>query len=364
MGTVMGVGVTHFPPLSHPDHGMASALRWTLEDPAIPDEWRDPANWPQAMRDEWDEDGGEAAAAGHRAELVAGFARVRKELAAFGPDALLIVGDDQYENFREDLIPPYALLAYDDQEVRPWHPTQATRGVMPRENIWGEGPDTTFLVRGRRDIALYLAERLLDDGFDAAYAYKPLHHPGIPHAFMNTLLYLDYDRTGFDLPIIPLAVNCYGRRVVSRTGGLSRFANREPFDPPSPSPRRLMDLGAGIMRALVDSPWRVALIASSSWSHAFLCDSTWRLRPDTAADRRLYEAFVESDWGRWRTVSLGEIEAAGQQELLNWFVLAGAMEEGQGRLLWSTFIETRVFNTNKVFACFDEAPGGERIGHD
>ena len=31
-------------------------------------------------------------------------------------------------------------------------------------------------------------------GVDMAYAYKPLHFPGIAHAFLNTLLYLDYDR--------------------------------------------------------------------------------------------------------------------------------------------------------------------------
>jgi Catalytic LigB subunit of aromatic ring-opening dioxygenase len=275
---------------------------------------------------------------------------------------MVIVGDDQYENFREDVIPPYAILAYEDREARPWHPTQATRGVMPPENVWGEGPETSFLVRGRRDIALALTTWLLDHDFDVAYAYEPLHHHGIPHAFMNTILYLDYERTGFNVPVIPLAVNCYGRRVISRTGGLSRFAVTTPFDPPSPRPRRLMDLGAALLGAILDSPWRIALVASSSWSHAFLCDRTWRLHPDTAADRRLYEAFTAADWTTWGAVSLDEIEAAGQQELLNWFVLAGAMELGQVPLLWSTFIETGIFNTNKVFACFDvvEATGSEQ----
>ena len=43
---------------------------------------------------------------------------------------------------------------------------------------------------------------------------------------------------------------------------------------------------------------RVALVASSSWSHAFLNDKDWHLRPDTAADRRLYDAFVAADWQR------------------------------------------------------------------
>lgn len=363
MGAVLGVGLTHFPPLCHPDAGLSAALRWTLQDPAIPEGLRTPGGWTARMQSEWADDEGLAAAGRHRADLVAGFAQVRKELEAFAPDALLVVGDDQYENFREDVIPPFALLAYGDREAQPWHPSQATRGVMPPENVWGEGPDTTFAVRGRRDIALSLVSSLLEDQFDMAYAYEPLHHPGIPHAFMNTLLFLDYDRTGFDVPMIPLAVNCYGRRVISRTGGLSRFANDAPFDPPSPTPRRLMDLGAALVRAIRRSPWRIALVASSSWSHAFLCDATWRLHPDIPADRRLYDALTTGAWDVWRSVGLDEIEAAGQQELLNWFVLAGAMEETGAPLSWSTFIETGIFNTNKVFATFDVTEGaGEATG--
>lgn len=364
MGAVLGVGLTHFPPLCHPDEGLAAALRWTLDDPDLPEQLRTPAGWPEAMRAEWSDDEGMAAARRHRAELLAGFARVRQELEAFAPDALLVVGDDQYENFREDVIPPYTVLAYEDRQARPWHPTQSTRGVMPRQNVWGEGPDTSFEVRGRRDIALSLTSSLLAADFDVAYAYEPLHHQGIPHAFMNTRLFLDYERTGFDVPMVPLAVNCYGRRVISRTGGLSRFANDTPLDPPSPSPRRLMDLGAALMTIILRSPWRIALVASSSWSHAFLCDRTWRLHPDTPADRRLYRAFVEGDWDRWRSTSLDEIEESGQQELLNWFVLAGAMEKARAPLAWSSFVETTIFNTNKVFASFEAVGGDGGVGTD
>jgi hypothetical protein len=47
-----------------------------------------------------------------------------------------------------------------------------------------------------------------------------------------------------------------------------------------------MTLGVALAEAVLDSPWRIALVASSSWSHAFLCDHTYLLRPDTPADRR------------------------------------------------------------------------------
>ena len=102
------------------------------------------------------------------------------------------------------------------------------------------------------------------------------------------------------------------------------------------------------------SPWRVALVASSSWSHAFLCDPTFRLRPDTPADRKLYEAMCAGDYAAWRATSLKAVENAGQQEVLNWFALAGAMEE-LGRGSRSTFVETHIFNSNKVFAVYGTA---------
>jgi hypothetical protein len=114
-------------------------------------------------------------------------------------------------------------------------------------------------------------------------------------------------------------------------------------------------VGAAAARVLRASPWRVALVASSSWSHAFLCDATWRLRPDTAADRRLYEALRAGDYAAWRDTPLEAVEAAGQQEVLNWFALAGAMQEIRARLEWSAFVETHVFNSNKVFAVYAAA---------
>ena len=198
----------------------------------------------------------------------------------------------------------------------------------------------------------YLA---IESGFDVAYAYKPLHHHSVAHAFTNAILYLDYDRRGWDHPTIAFPINCYGRKVISARGFLTNVNDKLDFDPPSPSPARCMDMGAAAARVLRDSPWRVALMASSSWSHAFLCDSTWRLRPDTTSDRRLFRALEEGDYDQWHGTSLDAFEAAGQQEMLNWCPLLGAMRELGARLDWSEFVETHVFNSNKVFAVYHTA---------
>jgi hypothetical protein len=258
-------------------------------------------------------------------------------------------GDDQHENFKDDIIPPFCILAYDEIEARPWQKA----GLPP--NVWSEPPDTTIRITGHQEAGKYLATGLLDEGVDMAYAYKPLHHPGLAHAFLNTIMFLDYDRVGFPYPVVAFQVNCYGRRVISQRGGRGSLARPLPdtaLDPPSPSPKRCMEVGAATARVMRDSPWRTALIASSSWSHAFLTDKNYQLYPDIESDRRLYEALRVGAYEAWRKTPLASIEASGQQEMLNWYMLAGAMEELGRKPDQCDFIETWSFNSNKCFAVF------------
>jgi hypothetical protein len=353
MAEILGVGMTHYPPLAGRDENMAGILRRTLQDPSIPAAASNPANWPALMRQEYASDGGTAAAAGHRKALLSGLDRVRAAIDAFRPDFVVIWGDDQYENFTEDIIPPFCVLAYDTLETRPW--TMHAPGMPGASNVWGEALDFTYTIRGHREGAKYLATGLLRRDFDVAYAYKPLHAEGMGHAFLNSVAYLDYHRQGFPHAVVCFAVNCYGSRVLAHKGGMARFADRLPpekLDPPSPSPRRCFDLGAAAARVLADSPFRVALVASSSWSHAFLHDKAWRLYPDIESDRRLYEALRNGEYGTWRNVTLEAVEDSGQQEMLNWFCLAGAMAELKRKPAWTQWIETCVFNSNKCFALF------------
>jgi hypothetical protein len=348
MGEILGLGLTHFPSLIATDENMARTLRLVLDDPGLEDRYRDPANWPEPMRREYGDDGGTGSAATHRDALVRHFRDARRRLDAFRPDVVVIWGDDQYENFTEDVIPPFCILAYDAVEAR--HRQRDTDA-----NIWGEGPETVFRIKGHREAGKHLAGRLLEQGVDMSYAYKPLHHDGLAHAFLNTILFLDYDRSGFPYPVLPFQVNCYGRRVIAQRGFRNSLANPladADLDPPSPTPKRCMAVGAATARALRESPWRVALIASSSWSHAFLVDKNRQLYPDIPADRRLYEALRAGDYDTWRNTPLAAIEESGQQEMLNWFMLVGAMEELGRKPDACAFIESWIFNSNKCFAAF------------
>ena len=198
-------------------------------------------------------------------------------------------------------------------------------------------------------------QRLKEAGFDVSYAYKPLHHD-LGHAFLNTLLFLDYDRKGFPYPVVPFQVNCYGRRVVAQQAGargLSEFPSEAELDPPSPAPWRCFDLGAACARVVAESPWRVALIASSSWSHAFLTPKHYLLYPDVDADRALYDALQAADYATWRQRPLSAIEDSGQQEMLNWMCLVGAMNELGRRPTETAYVQSYIFNSNKCFAVFE-----------
>jgi hypothetical protein len=182
------------------------------------------------------------------------------------------------------------------------------------------------------------------------YAYRPLHGDGVAHAFANTLLYLDLDRQGFPYPVLPVTVNCYGRDVVRYRGGGTQHAE-EP-DPPAPSPRRCFELGRATARILRDSPWRVVLMASSSWSHAFLTEKNHFLYPDLEADRVLLEHLRAGDYDTWRDVPLAQLEASGQHEVLNWVCLAGAVAELGYKMELVDWVETWIFNAPKCQAIF------------
>ena len=340
MGEILALGITHYPPLTGRDESMTWILKRMLQNPHLPENLRHPENWPAPMRAEWGADDGKASAVKHRAAMLPWFRKARAAIEEFQPDFILIWGDDQYENFREDLVPPYCLYAYDAFEFG-----------APPNNVWNEAAEKKFRVPGTPKAAKYLASRLIEAGFDSAYAYKPLHHP-LGHAFANAILYLDYDRAGFAHSIIPFAINCYGRRVIAQRGGLPVFDNPPAdadLDPPAPTPRRLFDLGAAAAEILSESPWRSVILASSGWSHAFLTAKNYFLYPDTPADKTMYDALRAGDYDTWRNYPAASIEDSGQQEMLNWMCLAGALSQLKRKPRETDFIDTWIMNSSKCF---------------
>jgi hypothetical protein len=96
----------------------------------------------------------------------------------------------------------------------------------------------------------------------------------------------------------------------------------------------------------------VALIASSSWSHASLTQKHGRLYPDLAADRMRFDELNSGRFTEWGKLTQHEIEDAGQHEVLNWVCLAGAMSELGHQVKQADWVESWIFNSSKCFASF------------
>jgi len=356
MGQILGIGTTHAPPLAMPPARMLAMFRQALAAPNADPRYADPAKWPEAMRAEWGNDEGVAAAAAHRQRLIENFRHQRRLIDDFKPDFILIFGDDQYENFQEDIVPPFCIFGLDDEfDSQPW-----SRKSYANGNAWNEPADWVFKLRGQRDAAKYLTTALINQDVIMPYAYKTLHQSMLATAFSNTLAYLDFDRAGFPHPIVPFHVNCVGSDLLVARGhhrarlltvGGNELSTERP-DPPSPSAALCMDIGARLARIVMDSPYRVVFMATSSWSHAGLSVNTGRMVPDHESDRTLLEAFRNGDYKRWRSCVRADLENAGQHELLNWMLLAGAMDACGRKPVIDDYVETYLFQANKIFASY------------
>ena len=346
---LLGLGITHYPGLSIQGN-LSRRIKICTSDPALPEHLRSIDNWPEPMQRQWGTDDGKSHSDEHRQAMIDGFRMARRALDEFHPDFCVIWGDDQFENYREDCVPAFSVLAYDAAEFQPWLHNQ--RGV----NSWNEPKDKSFTIRGHRSGGKHLASSLLSEGFDIAYSYKPLHI-GLGHAFVNSVLYLDWDRRGFPYPLVPFTVNAYGRHLTGTQGipptpSKGRGLLELEEDPPGPQPWRCFQIGAATARAFAGSQWKVALIASSSWSHSFLTAKHGRMYPDVESDKRYFEALRAGEWETWRDTTLTQAEDRGHHELLNWFCLAGAMAELKRKPDKAVFLESWITNSDKVFAVF------------
>ena len=143
MGQILGLGITHYPNLAA-DLNMSWRMQKSLDDPALPAALRAKENWHPTMRAQWGDDSGKAHSDTHRREMIEQFRVVRAELDAFKPDFVLIWGDDQYENFREDCVPPFSVLAYETLDFQPW------KNYKRGRNVWNEPDDHVMRVKGHR----------------------------------------------------------------------------------------------------------------------------------------------------------------------------------------------------------------------
>jgi hypothetical protein len=359
MGELFGIGCPHGPHPRLTDESMANIyFRHNLLSEKTPDHWKDPRNWPEAMRAEWGDDEGVTAARKHRDAVIGAYRQAREALDAFNPDLVIMYGDDQYEDFKEDLFPPFCVYGHDEYELGGGgHEIRRADNGMDF-GIPMERPALQPTVPGSKRFGTHIAAELINRGFDVACSWKPHNRKMLGHAFTHTLDYLDWDRKGFPYTLIPIAVSAYGEDMRMPLPGVERVQGRLPqgipadavLPPPSPPPWRCYDLGKAVGEICEASPYRVAIIGSASWSHGSLTSVHGFMWGDVDEDRKRFEELRAGEQHRWRDLDTKQVRAIGQHEMRNWICLAGAMEGRKPEIL--TYAETYIFNSCKCVALF------------
>jgi aromatic ring-opening dioxygenase catalytic subunit (LigB family) len=229
-----------------------------------------------------------------------GLKRLRESLAAARPDALIVIGDDQNENFSEANLPQLAIYVGE----------QFIASNRKLESLVAKP------YRSQSDLAQKLLEGCTDQGFELASLKSFPDDKLIAHAFSPALQILVPEA---DIPIVLIFV--------------------EAIRPPSPTPRRCFELGRAI-RKVVDS-WeggeRVAVYASGGLSHftAGFPYKTYKKKYgyDYGSiaedfDRKALDWVAKGDTQRLSDLTSEELLETGDVELRSWITAAGIVGDG------------------------------------
>src|SRR5581483_3856857 len=224
-------------------------------------------------------------------------------LAEAVPDVLVVVGDDQHEQFHDELMPMFCVYRGESVAVtRRGHNARSGSGmwnaarldeiqeaIAERLNVWGDHPCEPALAE-------HLIDRLRDDGFDIACSNQLKKEVGLGHAF--TFLY-EFMLPNGDVPMVPFMINTF-------------------FPPNQPTPARCYALGQRLREAIEswESDKRVAVVASGGLSHTIL---------DEEIDHATLDGVMEKDADALRNLPRERLNL-GTSEIRNWITVAGAME--------------------------------------
>ncbi len=211
-------------------------------------------------------------------------------------DALVVIGDDQKEQYHEDNMP--AILVYRGETIR--NAALSLPDDAPafwrraRAQFHEPGPARDYPVAA--GLGLHLVEYLMDHDFDVSDATRLAGERGEGHAFGFVHRRL---MDGATVPIIPVVLNTY-------------------YPPNQPRPRRCYALGRAIRNA-VESWWepaRVGIVASGGLSHFTV---------DEDLDRAVLQACLDKDAETLSSLPLARLNG-GNSEIRNWIAAAGAAE--------------------------------------
>ena len=218
--------------------------------------------------------------------------RLTEILKDVAPDVVVVVGDDQHEQFYDDVMPMFTI--YHGKSFHLIHKERAR--VVNWKNVeeknWAQ---TAPEYETRWELAQHLINALTLEEFDVARSNQLRKDVGIGHAF--AFLYRRI-APGSSVPMVPVMVNTY-------------------YPPNQPTPKRCYAFGQALRRAIEswDSAARVAILASGGLSHIIM---------DEELDHVTIDALTKGKREQLFALPREKLKG-GTSEILNWVIVAGAM---------------------------------------
>jgi hypothetical protein len=226
---------------------------------------------------------------------------LRKKLEDAKPDVVIIIGDDQHEQFFEGNMPMFSVYHGDSLPIRERRrqsdPALATAWT---NTTWNATATHAAEADHPTDVGFadHIIHELVEGGFDIAVSNELKEGTGVGHAF--SFLY-QFIMPELNIPVVPITMNAF-------------------YPPNQPTPRRAFQLGKAIRDAIDswDPSKKVAVMASGGLSHFIIDEDLDHMALDAMA-RRDEEAIASLP--RERMMKLGTTET------LNWLALSGAMTD-------------------------------------
>ena len=222
--------------------------------------------------------------------------KVAEQIAAARLDSLIIIGDDQKEQYDDDNLPAVLIYWGDtiENELSDVPEDAPAFWRKARSQYHEESAARSYPVDA--PLAHHMIDTLMDGGFDIAQSKRLGKPRGEGHAFGFVHRRLMRERI---VPIVPVALNTY-------------------YPPNQPRPARCYALGQAIREAVSTMPGdaRVGILASGGLSHFAV---------DEELDRMILRSMIEHDADALRRIPTRKLNS-GSSEIRNWITVAGATE--------------------------------------
>jgi 3-O-methylgallate 3,4-dioxygenase len=226
--------------------------------------------------------------------------RMRQEIAEANLDALVIVGDDQHELFKDQHMPSIGI--YYGESIRNAARANAKRFSWPEEwynraqmRRYEDEADADYSCH--RALALRLIEGLVEREFDIAAVAGLAEGQNEGHAYSFIHRWYLKGEGARMLPVVPVFLNTY--------------------NPPNPPlPKRCVRLGKALKELIEGFPedLRIGVLASGGLSHFVV---------DEPLDHAVIDALKRKDLDFLAQIDPRQLKA-GSSEIRNWIVVASA----------------------------------------